>query len=608
MGRLRHTTGPRVDYLPFQDPQIPIQFPGLTGNEFETAVHLILPDGTVHIGAGAVFRALASNPDEHWLLDLYEHSAAFASASEAGYRLVARNRTFFSAATRVLWGRQVKPPTHHLVRWLFLRALGIVYLIAFLSLWTQITGLVGHRGIAPAENLMRFASGQAAANHAGLERYHLFPTLCWFSASDSFLEFQCAAGTALAVLVIIGLAQAPCLFLLWLIYLSLTTVGGVFLGFQWDSLLLETGFMAVFLAPLQLLPQPPWREADPSRIVLWLLRWLLFRLLFESGMAKLAVKDPAWSSLTALKFHFETQPLPAWTGWYAHQLPTPVLKAATLLALGIELAIPFLIFLPRRPRLLAATLTAGLQALILLTGNSGFLNWLTLALCLPLLDDAAIRSFLPIRWQGGPARQSPAPPPRLHWPLPATLALAAVVASTSMIQFFALARITLRHPDPAFAIYRWVAPLHSFNSYGLFASMTTNRQEIIIEGSDDGVKWAAYEFRSKPGNPERCPGWTAAHQPRLEWQLWFAALGTCQQNPWFIQFSTRLLQGSPEVLALLKYNPFPSAPPRFIRAELYDYKFNTHAAQSQTGCWWQRKRRGIYLPPLSLPPGQTAPG
>jgi len=596
--RWQRATGSHVEYQPFQDPRIAAQFPELACGQFEGAVQLILPDGAVHSGADAVFRALAGNPHEVWLQELYEHSPVFAAVCEVGYRFVARNRRFFSAVTQLFWGRQVEPPAHKLVRWIFLRAVGINYLFAFLSLSSQIIGLVGHDGIAPAENLLKLANQQATANKIGLDRYHLVPTLCWYNTSDGFLKFQCAAGIALAGLVIAGIAPAPCLFLLWLIYLSLTTVCGVFLGFQWDNLLLETGLLAIFFAPLQIRPRRPSSEAPPSRTVLWLLRWLVFRLMFESGCVKLMSRDLTWRHLTALNFHFETQPLPTWIGWYAHQMPAWLLRASTAVMFGIELAVPFLIFLPRRLRHCAAAAFAALQVLILLTGNYCFFNWLTLALCLPLLDDALLHRFLPACWRTKPPvlrRDSWA-----RWPVQVTLALAVIVACASLVQLFATFHVLLRHPDPAYAVFRWVQPLRSFNNYGLFAVMTTTRLEIVVEGSNDGESWSAYEFKYKPGDLQRRPGFVAPHQPRLDWQMWFAALGDYRQNPWFVNFCIRLLQGSPEVTALLERNPFPKAPPRFIRAELYEYHFTDAATRRRSGEWWRRELKGIYLPPFSL--------
>jgi hypothetical protein len=601
-------------------------------------VQLVEPDGCVYGGAEAVFRALAQNPHERWLLDWYEHSPVFAHASEWGYRVVARHRTFFSALTRLGWGRHVDPPTHNLVRWAFLRALGVIYLIAFVSLWVQIIGLVGSDGILPAKLAMDSMRQTADTQHLGLDRYHLVPTLCWFKASDGFLNLQCAAGATLAVLLIFGFAPAPCLFLLWLIYLSLATACREFLSFQWDNLLLETGFLAIFLAPLQLWPRSS-RTRPPSRLVLWLLRWLLFKLMFQSGCVKLLSGDPAWRNLTALAFHYETQPLPTWIGWYAHQLPVWAQKASAAAMFGIELFVPFLIFAPRRPRQFACLVLVFFQALIFLTGNYCFFNLLTIALCLLLLDDAALKALLPSRvrsllfpekaerngtqWNASlpdargsqtssPGHASPAPLPSpqpsapsplkpRRWPVQITVPLACIAIATSLMQFSAMFRSPIPWPRPMLAVYAWLEPFRTFNSYGLFAVMTTSRPEIVIEGSNDGVGWLAYEFKYKPGDVKRRPMFVAPHQPRLDWQMWFAALGSYRQNPWLVNFCLHLLEGSRPVLALLENNPFPQAPPRYIRAVMYDYRFTDFATRRETGAWWHRQEQGLYLPRLSLP-------
>jgi predicted DCC family thiol-disulfide oxidoreductase YuxK len=319
--RWQQMTGDDVDYLPAQDPSVAKQFPEIPRRQFDTAVQLIEPSGAVYSGAESVFRLLSKNPKRQWLLRAYEKSSPIANITEWAYCFVAENRKFFSALTRWFWGRHVELPDYFLTRWIFLRALGAIYLVAFVSLWMQISGLIGHNGILPAGQFMSAVKQQCDAQGIGLERFHLLPTLCWFDPSDHFLNFQCAAGTVFSVLLIIGIAPTPCLALLWLFYLSLATVGRDFLGFQWDNLLLEAGFLAIFLAPLQLLPYAS-REAPPSRIVLWLLRLLLFKLMFSSGCVKLLSGDPSWRNLTALTFHYQTQPLPTWIGWHAQQLPS----------------------------------------------------------------------------------------------------------------------------------------------------------------------------------------------------------------------------------------------------------------------------------------------
>ena len=615
--RWQQMTDDAVDYLPAQDPRIIAQFPEIPREQFDTAVQLVETDGAVYGGAEAVFRTLAHNPNRQSPLRAYQNSSAFADTSEWAYRLVAQNRKFFSRLTRWIWGRHVEQPNYFLTRWIFLRLLGVIYLIAFVSLWTQISGLIGHNGILPTDQFMSAVQQQCDLQGIGLERFRLLPTLCWFNSSDSFLHFQCAAGVVLAAFLIAGIAPMPCLVLLWLLYLSLVTVGRDFLGFQWDNLLLEAGVLAIFFAPLQIGPRPS-REAQPSRLVLWLLRLLLFKLMFSSGCVKLLSGDPNWRNLTALTYHYQTQPLPTFIAWYANQLPLWFQKVSCFTMFCIELGAPFLIFAPRRLRFCGGAAIVFLQILILLTGNYTFFNLLTLALCLLLLDDFALAKFAPARFHPAFARVTRHSPPvtPLRWPRFITVPLAGVVIVFSVFQMGLMFGVRPGWLFPVAVADEWLAPFRSFNGYGLFAVMTTERREIIVEGSDDGMNWLPYEFKYKPGDVKKRPAFVAPHQPRLDWQMWFAALGEARQNPWFMNFCERLLQGSPEVLALLDKNPFPNHPPRYIRAEFYDYHFTNFAGRRarglrsdagvgasspQAGAWWQRELLGEYLPPISLP-------
>ena len=599
--RWQQMTGEAVDYLPAQDPQITTRFPEIPRAQFDTAVQLIETDGTVYSGAEAVFRVLAHNPNRQWPLRLYEKLPVIAHFTEWAYRIVAEHRTLFSRLTRWFWGRHVGVPTCFLPRWIFLRALGVIYLVAFISCWTQINGLIGHDGILPVDQFMPAAGKQCDALGIGLGRFQLLPTLCWFNASDGFLHFQCAVGTVLAIFLIVGIAPAPCLALLWLFYLSLVTVGRNFYGFQWDNLLLETGFLGIFLAPLQFLPRHS-REPPPSRLVLWLLWLLLFKLMFSSGCVKLLSGDPTWRNLTALTFHYYTQPLPTWIGWNANQLPLWFQKFSCAAMFVIELGAPWLIFAPRRLRFIGGAAIALLQILILLTGNYTFFNWLALALCLLLLDDFALAKVIPamLRQLFFPVTCHSPPVTRFHWPRPFLIVLAIIILSASGFQL----AITLGCRSPLLRPFGWVAeklaPFRTVSNYGLFAVMTTDRREIIVEGSNDGVNWLPYEFKYKPGDVNRRPAFVAPFQPRLDWQMWFAALGDYRQNPWFVNFCQRLLQGSPDVLALLEKNPFPDHPPRYVRARFYDYHFTSLAERRTTGAWWKRQLIGEYLPPVSL--------
>jgi hypothetical protein len=312
--------------------------------------------------------------------------------------------------------------------------------------------------------------------------------------------------------------------------------------------------------------------------------------MFCSGVVKLSSGDPTWHDLTALAVHYETQPLPTWIGWWAHQLPVGAQKFCCAVMFGIELGLPFLIFAPRRLRFVAAGGFTLLMILISLTGNYTFFNLLTGALCVTLLDDAALRR--------GAEAAPPLPRDWRRW-------VAAPVAILYIL-FSALLITRMPWPRPLAMVYSWLAPFRSLNSYGLFAVMTPVRPELIIEGSNDATTWKAYEFNYKPGELARRPGFVAPHQPRLDWQMWFEALHTLSPrpspSPWFLNFCGRLLHGEPAVLALLKTNPFPDAPPRYLRVRVYRYHFTDRAARAATGKWWHREYLGEYGPVLSRPP------
>jgi len=584
VGRWKALTGERVDYAPFQ--QAASRFPEIKPEELSGSVQLIEPEARSS-GAEAVFRLLSHAPSRGWMLWAYRNVPGMAWASEGFYRTVARRRGIFSRLTTWLWGRNLEPETYHAASRLFLSLLGLIYLCAFSSLWVQIQGLVGSQGILPLEGFLA-----SARSLLGQKAYQLLPTLCWLNPTDGFLSFLCAGGSILSLLVVLGVAPGPVLLTLWAFYLSLTTAGNEFLSFQWDILLLETGFLAVFLAPWRLWPRLS-QEPHPPRLALWLLRWLLFRLMFESGCVKLLSGDPAWRELAALQVHYETQPLPTWIGWYAHQLPAWFQKLSAACMFAIELGAPFLILMPRRPRLLGLAALVFLQVLIALTGNYCFFNLLALSLCLLLLDDATLKAFLPRSWTSLQAHGS------AGWRNLPALPLAAVVLWMSALQLLGL--FTRGLPlGPLARLTRALEPLRIANSYGLFAVMTTSRPEIVVEGSQDGKLWLAYGFKWKPGDVSKRPGFVAPHQPRLDWQMWFAALSSCQATPWFLNFMGRLLEGKPEVLALLAKNPFPDRPPRYLRALLYDYRFTAPAERRASGAWWKRKVTGFYCPVLSL--------
>jgi len=595
IARWRRHTGDQVDYQPFQDPQIAARFPEIPHQHLSRSVQLIEPDGRVREGALAVLRALA-HAGRGGPLWCYERLPGFAVLAEATYRIIADHRSFASRVTTLLWGKVPRPSTYTLTTWIFLKLIGVVYLIAFWSMAVQIRGLAGRDGILPAAQFMAAVRAWANTQQIGMERFRVVPTLFWLGTSDGFLQGLCIAGAVLAALLIAGFAPAVLLPMLWVGYLSLVVICRPFLWYQWDTLLLETGLLAILVAPFL------WRHslrrlATPPRLGLWLLWWLLFRLMFGSGVVKLASGDPTWRSLTALTFHFETQPLPTPVAWYAHLLPIWLQKASTAGVLGVELIAPWLIFAPRRLGLVACGFLAGLQGVVWLTGNYTFFNLLALTLCLSLVDDAVLERIAPIlrKYSGGMRRSAVQV---AQWPRVLLLAVAVVTVPVSVVGLMRQLRVDLPGSSVVAPLSNLIAPFESVNTYGLFAVMTTTRPEIIVEGSNDGAKWLAYEFKDKPGDVSRRPPWVAPHQPRLDWQMWFAALGD-DDLQWFERFCQRLLEGSPAVLQLLAYDPFAGHPPRYVRGVLYQYHFADAAAHRQRGVWWTRERMGLYSPVFS---------
>ena len=597
VARWRATMRDQVDFAPAQ--QEAARFPQVTEEAWKHSVQLVTPEGVVYSGAEAVLRTLAYVPQHRWMLWVYSHLPGARPVSKAAYRLVAGHREFFSKLTQLACGRDPEPSSYVLSRWVFLRLLGLVYVIAFLSLRGQVVGLIGAHGILPVGDFL-----QAVQHNFGSEGYRLFPTLAWISSSDSALKLLCSVGALFGLLVILGVVTGPALALAWLCYLSLVTVGQDFLSFQWDILLLEAGFLAIFLAPLRPF-EPPWRSGTSfvSTMVIWLERWLLFRLIFLSGAVKLLSGDPTWRNFTALEYHYWTQPLPTPVAWYAAQLPAWFQRMSVVGVFALELGVPFLIFAPRRLRRVAASLIVSFQLLIALTGNYCFFNLLTIFLCVLLLDDSFFRRWLPTRLidrltEGAGAERNVSPLASAGKVMRAVLVVLILMISGSEM----LATFKQEGAVPGFArqLVSFQAPFDLANTYGLFAVMTTSRIEIVVEGSNDGQIWQAYVFAYKPGNVARCPTWVAPYQPRLDWQMWFAALGTYQENRWFSNFMIRLLQGVPEVTTLLATNPFPNGPPRYVRAVAYDYHFTDSSARRATGDSWRREREGLYFPEVSL--------
>jgi predicted DCC family thiol-disulfide oxidoreductase YuxK len=567
-------TGESVDYRAYQE--VAADFPLIPLEAFQQAIQLIEPDGHVYSGAAATFCVLRRAPGRAAWWWCYSHLPGFAAISEFAYGFFSRRRGLLNGLTKFLWGPALRAERYALVSWVFLRLFGAIYVAAFVSLGVQVLGLIGHNGILPVSDYLA-AVHQSLGNSA----YRLLPSLFWANSSDTVLVAGTVVGAVLGLLVVLDRCTRPALIALFALYLSYVYAGQEFMSFQWDSLLLEAGFLAIFLT-------------GGSRIVVWLYRWFVFRYLFLAGVVKLLSGDRTWRDLTALEYHFWTQPLPTPLAWYAAQLPPWLLKGGTAATLAIELGSVFLIFLPRRLRAVAAFCVLLLQSLILLTGNYNFFNLLTMLLCISLFDDAALRRLIP-RWLEL----------RMHRALlPGRTATVIAVVLALIVVPVGVNRIwqTLTRKDlPVLgALTQVVSPLNIVNPYGLFAVMTIARPEIVIEGSADGQIWREYVFRFKPGPLLRPARWNIPHQPRLDWQMWFAALGSIRENPWVVGLMWRLLEGSPPVLALLDSNPFVGAPPKYVRARLYDYGLADRGTHALTGQWWVRRLEGPYFPEVNL--------
>ncbi len=572
-----------ITYRPYQEAAS--DFPSIPREDFPHAVQLIEPDGLVYSGAAATFRVLRHAPGRAAWWWLYTHVPGVSSASEAAYAFLARRRGLLAIMTGLLWGPALESERYELVSWLFLRLFGAIYVAAFASLAVQIQGLAGHAGILPLDGYL-----DDAHRMLGAAAYRILPTLFWLNSSDNALIAGAAVGVVLGLLVILGLWTRAALIGLFALYLSYVYAGQDFMSFQWDLLLLEVGFLAIFLT-------------GGSRIVVWLYRWLVFRYFLLAGAVKLLSGDSTWRDLTALEYHFWTQPLPTPLAWYVAQLPQWLLVAGTAATLAVEVGCVFLVFLPRRPRAAGGCVLLLFQTLILLTGNYNFFNLLSMLMCIFLFDDAALRRLMPRRITSWVQTRAPHPG-RAATTVATALALVVVPIGLNRIwETFTRTEIPV-----AGTISRVVSPLLIVNGYGLFAVMTTTRPEIVIEGSADGRTWTEYVFPYKPGPLARPPLWNIPHQPRLDWQMWFAALGNPQSNGWFQSLVLRLLQGSPPVLALLDSNPFPGRPAHYVRAMLYDYRFADTRTHAATGQWWVRRLEGSYFPRVSLADFRRAAG
>lgn len=590
ISRWQDQVGEQVRFRPYQQAQE--EFPQVSEADCQQAVQLIAPDGSVTSGAGAVFSVLARGGSSGWQW-AYEKIPGFKALSESLYRLIAGHR---SAAYSLMgfFSFGGVGSSYVFSSWLFLKILGVVYLIAFASFGVQAFGLIGKDGILPvSEYLARIKATMADSWITQI------PTLFGVSSADWMIQLVIVAGIIFSLFLIAGLAPRVSLIVLFVLYLSIVNGGQVFFSFQWDVLLLEAGFLAIFLTP-------------SSNLVVWVFWWLLAKLILMSGAVKLMSGDTTWRDFSALSYHFQTQPIPNLGGYLAHQLPAWLHKLSGFGVIALEFITVILLGLWRNARVAGAFGIILLQVGIALTGNYTFFNILTVGIALMVFDDALWSSLLPSGWVESVTAGVESV--GLGWPLGGIGALlstsvaawlgwlAVGVATVYLVLsgFQALQMFTRMEP-PRFIqqSLRAVRPLHVTNTYGLFASMTTTRPEITVEGSRDGETWQQYRFKYKPNGPADRPPQVAPHQPRLDWQMWFAALRN-QPPTWFQAFTARLLENEPAVTNLLEHNPFADDPPRYIRARVQDYSFTDISKLRSSGDWWQTGQARTYLPSVSV--------
>ena len=468
-------------------------------------------------------------------------------------------------------------PDYWLARFVFQRALALIYLIAFLVTVHQFRPLLGERGLLPVPDFTRAVP------------FGRSPSLFHIRYSDPLLLAVAWSGVVLAAVAALGVFEGPewpvavtlaVWALLWVLYLSIVNVGQTFYSFGWESLLLEAGFLAIFLGPA---------TTTPQFSLILLLRWLLFRVEFGAGMIKMR-GDRCWRDLTCLYYHHETQPMPNPLSWYFHHLPKGLHRMEVLGNHLAQLVVPWFLFFPQPVASVAGLIILVTQSWLVVSGNFAWLNFITMALAIASFDNSALaRLFAIVPYQ---------PQATPTWYLGIVLAITALILALS----YRPARNLLSRRQ---LMNYSFDPFHIVGAYGAFGSITKERYEVVIEGTEEAVltpqtKWHEYEFQGKPGDLRRWPRQVAPYHYRLDWLMWFAALSSPMYHEWFVPLLRKLLEADRAVLRLLARDPFAGRPPRFVRALFYLYRFTTPKERRETGAWWSRELVGDYVPPIQL--------
>lgn len=485
-------------------------------------------------------------------------------------------------------------------RWIFLRALGLIYFSAFFSLVFQIKGLIGPAGILPAGEYLRLVQHSLG----GIRGVWFAPTLLWISAGPHMLLGLCWLGMIASALIVFNVSPRWSLLVCFVCFLSFVSAAQDFSGYQSDGMLLEAGFIALFFAPSGFRPGLG-ASSRFSRASLFLLSWEWFRIYFESGVAKIAGGDPEWRNFTAMDEYYQNGPLPTWIGWYVQHLPHWFHAGTVWATLALELGLVWMLFLPRRWRIVCFFIVTPWEIGVILTANYTFLNYLVLSLGFLLLDDHFCRSVMPSRWRSTVQSEvsksdgSLAQNGRIRWTV-SVLKLSAVTVVLGWIFYATTVQLLSMFSDVRFptAPVAVLDPFRIANRYGLFGIMTRGRYEIEFQGSDDGENWTTYPFRFKPQDLAKAPGIYAPYQPRFDWNLWFASLGSWREYPIVARTEVSLLSNDPDVLALFAGNPFPQRPPKEARAVLWQYWFTSMKEKHDTGRWWRREYVGLYAPAI----------